>query len=165
MTANLPEDFYRVLFQEAPIGLALCLLETGELVNVNQAYADLLGRSVEETLKLSYWQVTPRRYEREEQEQLAYLRENRRYGPYEKEYIHKNGSLIPVRLSGVIVEIQDLESGRAPGVIISLSHGATTWPPSKKSSRTQAKLRRTRPTRPGKKSRKAPTKLQTRLPR
>lgn len=97
--------YNRALFEVATIGLALCRMD-GELVDVNIAYAQLLGRSVEETLKLNYWDITPKEYSEREQQQLHDLNKKGRYGPYEKEYIHKNGHRIPVRLSGTKVEMQ-----------------------------------------------------------
>ena len=104
MPAKLPAKFYHTLFEKAPIGLALCGLD-GALIDVNAAYADILGRTVAETRKLSYWQITPRKYENAEQEQLKMMEQFGRYGPYEKDYLHKDGHLVPVRLSGVVVTI------------------------------------------------------------
>jgi PAS domain S-box-containing protein len=99
-------DFFETLFYAAPVGLALSRLDTGRFVEVNQAYADLIGRTIEETLKLSHWHITPKKFEKLQNEQLRLLRKNKRYGPYEKEYIRKDGTLIPVRLSGSIVKIR-----------------------------------------------------------
>lgn len=97
------ERYNRMLFEQSPIGLALCHLN-GELVDINPAYAAILGRSVEETLTLTYWDITPEKYAAEEARQLESLEATGRYGPYEKEYIHKSGHLIPVRLSGMFFE-------------------------------------------------------------
>jgi len=97
------ERYRRMLFDHSPIGLALCRMG-GELVEINPAYADILGRTVRETLGLTYWEITPDTYAEKEQEQLIRLRESGRYGPYEKEYIHKDGHLVPVRLNGQIVQ-------------------------------------------------------------
>lgn len=94
-----------MLFEKTVIGLALCRMN-GDLVDVNTAFAALLGRSVEETLKLTYWQITPEKYTSQETSQLKSLVKTGRYGPYEKEYIHKDGHFVPVRLSGQIVEIK-----------------------------------------------------------
>jgi diguanylate cyclase (GGDEF)-like protein/PAS domain S-box-containing protein len=79
----------------------------GRLSYVNEAFALMIGYSVEEALKLTYWQVTPIDYEKQEQAQLASLSESGHYGPYEKEYIHKDGHRIPVRLSGVLIREND----------------------------------------------------------
>ncbi len=97
------EHYNRTLFQEFVIGLALTRMD-GKLVDVNAAFATILGRTVEETLQLSYWDITPVRYAEEEQRQLQSLKTTGRYGPYEKEYIHKDGHLVPVRLQGLLIE-------------------------------------------------------------
>lgn len=97
------EQYLQMLQDENPIGLALTRMN-GEIVECNNAYANIIGRSFEEIHKLSYWEITPKKYEKEEQTQLESLQKTRRYGPYEKEYIHKNGHLVPVRLSGLLIE-------------------------------------------------------------
>ncbi len=103
ISANEKENYDRTLFQMSPVGLALCQMN-GELVDVNKAFAQILGRSVEETLQLSYWDITPKEYAENEQHQLHELKKTGRYGPYEKEYIHKSGRRIPVQLSGTLLE-------------------------------------------------------------
>lgn len=87
------------------MGLALCRLD-GSLVDVNPAYAGLLGRTVQETLLLTYWEITPSEYAEQEQEQLEELQRLGRYGPYEKEYLRKDGSRLPVQLSGCLLDLE-----------------------------------------------------------
>jgi PAS domain S-box-containing protein len=97
------EEYHRSLFAQFPVGLALCRMD-GQLVYVNHAYANLLGRTVEETLELTYWEITPIEYADAEQIQIESLLAVKHYGPYEKEYLHKDGHRVPVRLSGLIIE-------------------------------------------------------------
>ena len=101
---QLNENYSRMLFENTVIGLALCRMN-GDLVKVNSAYAELLGRSIEETLTLTYWQITPEKYASQEGVQLESLEKTGKFGPYEKEYIHADGHFVPVRLSGQIVEL------------------------------------------------------------
>lgn len=96
-------NYHRTLFETCPMGLALCRID-GQLIEVNPAYAAITGHTVEELMRLSYYDITPPKYIEEEKLQLESLQTVGRYGPYEKEYIHKNGSLVPVRLSGVLIE-------------------------------------------------------------
>lgn len=103
---NKNTEYHRMLFDKTVIGLALCRIN-GELVDVNIAFAALLGRSIEEALKLTYWEITPEKYAPQEKSHLDSLEKTGRYGPYEKEYIHADGHYIPVRLSGQIVEINE----------------------------------------------------------
>ncbi|HAX77544.1 MAG TPA: hypothetical protein DCY88_17335, partial [Cyanobacteria bacterium UBA11372] len=93
----------RYLLDRCPIGLALCRMD-GKLVYINPAYAAIMGRTVEETLNLADWDITPEKYIQQEQMQLVSLMKTGQYGPYEKEYIHKDGHLVPVVLAGLIVE-------------------------------------------------------------
>jgi len=103
-SADVGKKYPRALLDEVPIGLALCDM-SGSIVDINVAYANIIGRDIEETKKLTYWEITPEKYAHQEEEQLKKLRDTGRYGPYEKEYIHKNGHLIPVRLQGVILSL------------------------------------------------------------
>jgi PAS domain S-box-containing protein len=98
------EDFIRVLFERSPIGLNLSRLD-GLWVESNPAFLDIIGYTREEADGgLTYWQLTPQRYEEDEQRQLESLEQTGRYGPYEKEFIRKDGSLVPVRLNGFLMD-------------------------------------------------------------
>ena len=97
------EAFNRYLFEESPIGLALCRMD-GRLLEVNAAYAAIIGYTISETLALTYWDITPVEYADREAEQLQNLQTTGRYGPYEKEYVCKDGRRVPVVLSGIVVE-------------------------------------------------------------
>lgn len=96
-------QYNRMLFNETPIGLALTDFN-GKIIDANPAFLKLTGYKSDEIFAMSYWDLTPSKYEEQEQEQLSNLIKNDCYGPYEKEYYHKNGHLINVRLSGCLVE-------------------------------------------------------------
>ncbi|OUL28743.1 PAS domain S-box protein [Nostoc sp. 106C] len=96
------EEYNRQLLEKCPVGLVLCRMD-GTLIDINPAYAAILGRTVPETLNLSYWQLTSENYALK-QAILENLERTGRYGPDEQEYIHKDGHLVPVRVSGQIIE-------------------------------------------------------------
>jgi len=103
------ESLIRQLFERSPLGLNLCTLD-GVWIESNPAFLDLIGYSREEADGgLTYWQLTPRSYDAQEAVQLESLRATRRYGPYEKEFVRKDGTLVPVRLHGFIVERDGVE--------------------------------------------------------
>jgi PAS domain S-box-containing protein len=92
------------LFERSPIGLNLCRMD-GLWLASNPAFLAMIGYSPAEVDGgLTYWELTPRRYDAEEAVQLERLRSERRYGPYEKEFIRKDGTRVPVRLNGFVVE-------------------------------------------------------------
>ncbi len=92
---------FRSLFELSPIGIALNDGQTGRFLQVNDAMLGASGYSREEWLALSYWDITPPRYAAQEREQLELLDATGRYGPYEKEYLRKDGSSYAVLLSGI----------------------------------------------------------------
>jgi PAS domain S-box-containing protein len=101
--SNSINEYNLQLFAQCPVGLLLCQTD-GTLINVNAAYADILGRTVAETLNLQRKQITPEKYAATDRVMLENLARTGKYGPYEKEYFHKDGHLVPVRISGTMIE-------------------------------------------------------------
>ncbi|PAU80781.1 histidine kinase [Halovibrio salipaludis] len=91
----------RGLFEFSPIGIALNDLETGRFLELNDALLAPTGYTREEFPQLTHWELTPIEYEPRERKALETLRTTGRYGPYEKEFIRKDGSRYPVRLQGM----------------------------------------------------------------
>ncbi len=95
------EHRLRSLFELSPVGIALNDLHTGRFLEANDALLRSSGYTREELLELTYWDLTPRDYARAETAQLESMERTDRYGPYEKEYVRKDGTRYPVLLSGV----------------------------------------------------------------
>ncbi len=95
-----------LLFELSPLGIAMTDMR-GNFLEFNQAFLDICGYSAEEMRGLDYWKLTPPRFAAEEARQLEQVVATRHYGPYEKEYLRKDGSLVPLRLNGVLVTGND----------------------------------------------------------
>ncbi|MDE2439524.1 MAG: response regulator, partial [Betaproteobacteria bacterium] len=102
-TLSESERKLRGLFDLSPLGIALTDMQ-GRYIDFNESFRKITGYTAKELVDLDYWQLTPRKYEADEKRQLQELARSGRYGPYEKEYRRKNGSLIPLRLNGMLVE-------------------------------------------------------------
>ena len=102
------EEKMRTLFEMSPLGIARNTL-AGNFNEVNQAMLDITGYTQKELKELSYWDLTPIEYQKYEAKQLNALTNTGSYGPYEKEYIHRDGHRIPVRLNGVLIKSSDGE--------------------------------------------------------
>ncbi|KJV24715.1 hypothetical protein VI06_21410 [Aquitalea magnusonii] len=93
----------RGLYQLSPLGIALTDMQ-GRFIDFNGAFLKICGYSADELKTLDYWALTPKRYETDELAQLAMLQQNGRYGPFEKEYMRKDGHLVPVSLNGLLLK-------------------------------------------------------------
>jgi PAS domain S-box-containing protein len=91
------EAYMRLTFENAPIGIATTDLE-GRLLDVNPAFASLLGYSQDEMTKLTIQDITHPEDRQETQRHLAALIDGdiSRY-ELEKRYLHKDGSILHVR--------------------------------------------------------------------
>ncbi len=99
-----------LFFENSPFGYAFCDMD-GNLLEVNRRYEEITGYSFKELQEIRYWDITPKKYKADEEEQLKFLQATGRYGPYRKEYIQKNGNLIPVELNGFVIEDYDGVTG------------------------------------------------------
>ncbi len=100
------EQRLRGLYEAPHVGIALTDMQ-GRFVQFNEAFRGICGYSAEELKALDYWTLTPRRYEAAEAEQLASLARSGHYGPYEKEYVRKDGSIVPLQLNGALLKGSD----------------------------------------------------------
>ena len=98
----------RGLYELSPLGIALTDMK-GRYVEFNESFRRICGYSEKELKTLDYWALTPKKYEAEEARQLESLAKVGHYGPFEKEYVHRDGTLVPLRLSGVLVTDRDGE--------------------------------------------------------
>jgi len=96
----------RGLFELSNLGIALTDLQ-GRYIEFNRAFQDICGYSREELATLDYWELTPIEYAPQEARQLECLTAKGSYGPYEKEYIRKDGKRVPLQLNGVLIHGAD----------------------------------------------------------
>ena len=100
------EDMLRGLYELSPLGIALTDMQ-GRYVEFNEAFRSICGYPAEALKALDYWALTPEKYRPDEARQLESLARSGRYGPYEKEYIRQDGSLVPLRLNGMLIRRND----------------------------------------------------------
>jgi PAS domain S-box-containing protein len=81
----------------------------GQIFEVNQAFCDLLGWNQSDVLsgKVRWTDITPPEYADQSKQAVGNLLSIGKVGPFEKEYRHKNGHLIPVCV--VILAIDHLQ--------------------------------------------------------
>lgn len=101
------ENKFLTMFQLSPVGMAIVDGETGDFLEVNNALLKSTGYTKKEFLQLSYWDITPKKYEEQELQQLKDLENSGHFGPNQKEYIRKDGTKYPISISGVALTNTD----------------------------------------------------------
>lgn len=102
------EEKFKSLFELSPLGISQIDWQ-GRFLQINPAFARMVGRTPEEVLRLSYWDITPREYESQELMVLEEVRKHGHFGPFEKEYLHRDGHRVPIVLHAVLVRAPDGE--------------------------------------------------------
>ena len=95
------EDRYRAMFDTATVGMVMSGPD-GDLLDCNRAFLKILGYS-EHDIKhlnpadyLTLADIAPQKDAQYQAERRRALKGQGRFGPYEKEYIDKNGAALPV---------------------------------------------------------------------
>ena len=97
------EKRFKALFEHSPVGMARVDWE-GNFLQVNSSFAQVVGYTREEVEKMSYWDITPPEYNDDENQILESVKLNGHFGPFEKEYIHRNGHRVQITISGMLIE-------------------------------------------------------------
>lgn len=99
------ESRFRRLAESNIIGVILVNL-SGSILEANDAFLQMVGYTQQElrTGKLQWQKMTPPEYIRTDQQAVEQLRGTGVLNSYEKEYIRKDGSRVPVLLGAALVE-------------------------------------------------------------
>jgi len=98
------EKKFRLLFETAPDGILLGSLD-GKLLSANKSFLDMLGYTADEIENMTYYDITHEKYQKEGLNLLrSSIENNIDVGYIEQEYLRKNGSSIPVMITGWIIK-------------------------------------------------------------
>ncbi len=96
-TRKKHEYQFRSLFDSAFDGIAICSLD-GRFIDANQSLLTMTGFSKKELLKGSVFDITPKHWHDSDREHLRTINDIGSI-TYEKECLHKDGSIFPVNIS------------------------------------------------------------------
>jgi PAS domain S-box-containing protein len=101
------ESLLNGLYEMSPVGIALSDMH-GHFIECNLAFQEICGYSADELKNLDYrQQLIPKNQTAAADTQMQNLLSHGNFGPYETEYIAKDGQLVDVRLSGSIIKKDD----------------------------------------------------------
>ena len=99
------EDRYRQLYEGAFDGIVTVDLD-GRIIDFNPAFFKILSYTPDELKSLRFQEITPEKFHSEEQGKLDQILARGYSDLYEKEYIDKDGTLVPIELSGYLTRDQ-----------------------------------------------------------
>ncbi len=102
------EARFRRLVQSDVIGVLFWDLD-GEIKNTNNALLDILGYSREELKVIKLTEITPAEFKSADEKAVQQVRDTGVFKGYEKAYIRKDGSRVPVLVGGALFEGQQTE--------------------------------------------------------
>jgi len=98
----------RSLFEMSSAGIVRTNM-SGQFVQFNQAFTNICGYPEDELKCLNYWALMPEHFKADEELQLQSMLKTGHYGPYRKQYRRKDGTLVDVELTGVVIQKEDEE--------------------------------------------------------
>ena len=105
------QERFRRVFSSNMIGMGFWNV-SGGIIEANDALLNLIGYTREELLsaKINWQEITPPKYQLLDKEGIKECLEKGICTPFEKEYIRKDGSLVPILIGGALLE-NSQESG------------------------------------------------------
>lgn len=108
-TIRQSEERFRIMFEEAPLGIALINSYTGSILDVNKKFAAITGRSLDELKAIDWMAITHPDDVQEDLDNMKLLNEKKIPGfTMQKRYIRPDRSIVWIQMS--IVPIGRLES-------------------------------------------------------
>jgi len=93
-----PIEKYQKLFESSKDGIIFTDIE-GRIQDCNQAYLDMVGYTLEEIKKVSFQQLTPKKWHKMEEDIVKNQIFVQGYSnEYEKEYMDKDGTIFPINI-------------------------------------------------------------------
>ncbi|MFH1984658.1 MAG: PAS domain S-box protein [Pseudomonadota bacterium] len=97
---RLSEDRFKSMFDQAAVGVALCDSRSGNFLNVNQRYCNIVGYSQKDISQLSFQDITHPDDLQDDLNFMKLLLEGKINDfTLEKRYFHKNGSIVWVKIT------------------------------------------------------------------
>ena len=105
------EERFRRVFETQTIGMIEWDLESGLITAANEHFLQMVGYTREDVAagRLNFRAMTPPEWMARNEEGVAELLRTGRAGAYEKEYLRKDGTRVPILIAGVRFENSDRE--------------------------------------------------------
>ncbi len=103
---RVSEEKLRSLYDLSPLGIALSDSE-GHFLQTNYAMEVITGYSRQELASMNWWDWAADHGNEDQRQRIQSLVQSGRFGPLEKELTRKDGSKVPVQVTGIMVTASD----------------------------------------------------------
>jgi PAS domain S-box-containing protein len=100
------QERLRGIYESSKDAIVYSTME-GKLIDFNNSYCGLTGYSKDELLKITWQEITPVEYSQYEGAVVGRIVESGEPAVYEKEYIRKDGSRVPIEVTAFLVRDTD----------------------------------------------------------
>jgi len=98
------ESRFRYLAESNVLGIIIADMQ-GKILDANDAFLQMMGYTKQDVISGLYWKdITPPEYEEIDRRAAAQMRSSRILTPFEKEYIRKDGSRVPILIGGALID-------------------------------------------------------------
>ena len=104
-TSNSNQEYRQALWNSSPTAQAVYQLD-GTILDINQAFSDLIGRNVVDILGLNIWAITPANYHYTKATELTTLENSGKFEA-QRAFLDSENQPIEVKLSGVKLELEE----------------------------------------------------------
>lgn len=105
------EARFKAMFFEAPLGIALIHSDTGEIVEANEMFEKIVGRTIDELLKIDWMSITHPDDIQPDLDNMDLLNSGKISGFHmEKRYIHKNGEIVWINMTIASIKVVDKQN-------------------------------------------------------
>ena len=102
------EDYFKTIFNEAPLGVALIDSLSGHIYEVNPMFARIAGRTMEEMVKIDWMSITHPDDVQKDLDNMAQLNAGKINGfQMEKRYLHHDGAAVWINMTIAPVKVED----------------------------------------------------------
>lgn len=110
-TMQQGEERFKAFLESNMIGIVLSDLDE-KILEANEQFLDIIGYTKKdiENGRLTWSAISPRKYEKLDQKKVKELLRFGTIAPFEKEYIHKKGHLVPVLVGAMHVRLSPVRS-------------------------------------------------------
>ena len=119
------DERFRTLFDSSTSGIAVATLD-GKFLDTNDSFLKMLGYTHEELRNVTFQELTPKKWHEMETRMLSDALRTGHFQDFEKEYIRKDGTIIPIHVNAWLMGDQEGHPEKMGAVVTDITERKQT---------------------------------------